>query len=502
MSGGQWTDSLWWVLDRLSAVIGVGTFLYFTWRAVAPKLRLRLPVPAAVRLLEEVLYQRQRLGWLRAVAGSLYCRRFRHGYLTHYEMIRLFVEYQLLRPRPHGSFICPRGDMADASDDKVWQWDAEFKQFLKTVWAHASERTYTIEVNTCFELRRANTSAERYFKALPGDKRFAARVRVRKGFIAPLHLLTGLLDQAAESWPRVIEAFGADVRAGAAGGRQPALQASMLNIWLLWGPSIPLCQCAEFASGTSLQYGYGDENMSVPVYFDTPAPARTVVTDAVRAVTFATGLPPTAVPASVTAVPHWGGALVLGDVSKAHSSVCRYPIVLRGADVKPSSATPDERYYTAYVWVMFVLTDERGVPLYRDAPWRALYPLFEHTNIANPEAYLTPKVVLAQKAVATMMELSTGASGPRRRFAYACAFDEARCSPGGVDLVVPPPDRYRLRDMMIAVLKKGFPAAPPIFNLNADPPSDEGKAALVEFSACHLPRVIERYYAGVVGGMA
>ncbi len=491
-----WTT--WMVIERLSAVLGILTVVYALWVWAAPKLRLSLPLPASVLLLRTTIFSgRSPISLARAVAAALYCRFRRPASLTAHEAVRVFIEYQILRPRPRGSFVCPGApDAADATGDDARKWDTAFMEFFAT--PRTREERPTIEFDTCFDLYNARDAFKRYFNALPSavEKAFVCRVQIDHGFLAPLHLLTGLIDQFQSDWPKVIEAFGDDVRAGAGGGRHPALQTSMFNIWLLWGPSIPLCKCEQFTAGTAVQYGYGDENNSVPLFFSRAPDARQEVENAVKAFHPEHGLPPIAVPAAVTATPFYGKGLT--NVSKAQQSLVKYPVVLRHPQVTRLNATPDECYYTSYVWVMFVLTDATGRPLYRDEPWRALYPLFEHTNIANVDAYATPKRQLARKAVATIASLSGRPDGPGPRFAYACAFDAAACSLDGKDrLVVPAPENERLRDEMSRLLKGEFMGAPGIFNLNADP-TDEAKRIIVgNFSACHLPDIISAYYTEV-----
>jgi hypothetical protein len=503
-----WLSDVGWLSDVFGVTTGVATALgaaYAVWRWV---IRRRVPLPASVRLLERTLFAGESMPVLRAVTAAVYCRWRRQTPLSTYAAVRIFSGYQLLRPRPRRSFICPSGpDAAKATKQEGKRWDEEFEAFFTT--PRVQGDTPRIALSTYFDLYHARDAAERYFKALPRDSKrgFVCQVEITLGFLAPLHLLHGLLEEFKSDWPRVIGAFGDDVKAGDGGGRHPALQTSMFNIWLLWGPSIPLCTCEQFRGVTGVQYGFGDENNSIPLIFDRPKLARDAIEDAGNA-----AWSPSAIPAAVKATPFYGKALNAGTVAGAQQHLLDYPVVLRDAEVTPlTNLQADGRYYTSYIWVMFVLTDEDGQPLFKDAPWRSLYPLFEHTNIANADVSRRLKQQLAHKAITTILDLSGHGPGQGPWFAYACASDDAACSlKGEHQLVVPASAGASLRELMrkeintITEARKAEAARtghsvtrPSIFNLN-DEPSQQAKETIVgQFSACHLPDIISRYYSVV-----
>jgi hypothetical protein len=120
---------------------------------------------------------------------------------------------------------------------------------------------------------------------------FISQVRVKRGFVAPLHLVSGLLAECEDDWGPVIEDYGRQVAQplpaipGADGPQRFAsrdgelrlqrLQTFLFDCWLLWGPSIPICTCeAWYAGRPVLQFGFGDENNSLALLFEDPIPVE------------------------------------------------------------------------------------------------------------------------------------------------------------------------------------------------------------------------------------
>ncbi|MFI4932490.1 MAG: hypothetical protein ACHP83_19765, partial [Burkholderiales bacterium] len=71
------------------------------------------------------------------------------------------------------------------------------------------------------------------------------------------------------------------------------------------------------------------------------------------------------------------------EISLAQQSLCdpdedRLALLVEGlrlvaaGDLEEGAA----RYYSAYLWAMFVICDDRGIPIYRDEPWRGVLPFF------------------------------------------------------------------------------------------------------------------------------
>lgn len=327
---------------------------------------------------------------------------------------------------------------------------------------------------------------KRYFDTLKTlgidtiELKFVCAVSVKSGFIASQHLLSGLLVRFNEKWDHIIRGFesasegeGLHLQELPRDLRQ--VQSFIYYCWLLWGPSIPICghKCdawnADFAA---LQFGYGDENNSIDLVGEhdwlreqfgkllADNPANNAM----------------AVPASV-----WGE---LQYSSIADHSSDAIPQALRhswrgGQDERPilfmSRATKGEkldgrkydrpggigpavpayrqlqsRYYSSYLWVMFVLLRREGrgkralwVPVNADekasgfrqassSPWMTAIPFFEHGNLADRETCRFSKEQLAEKALGglTRMAAMIPAGSAQYKFAYVCAIDDANCSIG------------------------------------------------------------------------
>ena len=92
------------------------------------------------------------------------------------------------------------------------------------------------------------------------------------------------------------------------------------------------------------------------------------------------------------------------------------------------------RYYSAYLWVMFVICDDRGTPLYRSEPWRGLLPFFEHANIAEEQSMAMLERHLILKTVSSVQRLLREL--PRLQLRFVCAIDDSGC---GSNLLCPQP---------------------------------------------------------------
>jgi hypothetical protein len=109
-------------------------------------------------------------------------------------------------------------------------------------------------------------------------ERFISQVRIKTGFVAPLHLITGLLRQMDSDWPHLLAQFRKSISTfpltDEVANSKPELvlehvQAFEFYCWLLWGPSIQMCKCPGWSGLPQiLQYGYGDENNSFHLVFD------------------------------------------------------------------------------------------------------------------------------------------------------------------------------------------------------------------------------------------
>lgn len=188
--------------------------------------------------------------------------------------VRLFVEYQLLRADAPTSVLELQASLDGLDNDETAQRLAsELKRG-----AHDGDFSGSvIEMKSLFFMLAREREAlwESYFDAVarhvrdtPARDAIAtlARIRVNLGFIAPQFLVAGLLSRFEDDWRPVLNAYRHSIpKAGGRSGAFESLQASQWNCWLVWGPSIPICRCAQWQGRFAYQYGYGDENNSLPL---------------------------------------------------------------------------------------------------------------------------------------------------------------------------------------------------------------------------------------------
>jgi len=409
--------------------------------------------------------------------------------------MRMRVEHEIFDPRPEWEWP-PSGPDPDLSLPGYWRafgrFLAERRQWhWKMAWI---SKRQTITVGTASEVAEAFEALGRYFKVIK-TLRFADRdelcfvcpFEVSSGFIAPLHLLTGLLAQYEEKWDGIIREFG--IQTGrwddipliddpAASERMHPrdfreLQSFIYHCWLLWGPSIPICKpsCGHWAGAyVSIQYGFGDENNSIEIVGDREALTRAVHGMLDQYFPDFKGM---AFPASVRGVlqysttaqrddsnippliaASWGGnqdprpVLFYSEAQAGDAVVGRRS----GSDALVGQIKPDRDmakrgagiscYYSAYLWAMFVVLrqDANGDwwplgskgsddPKSSVEPWQATIPFFEHGNIADAESCAFAKQVLAEKIVGALAQFvcSWEVGAYPLRFAYCAAIDDACC---------------------------------------------------------------------------
>jgi hypothetical protein len=409
--------------------------------------------------------------------------------------MRMRVEHEIFDPRPEWEWP------PSTSDDDLsllGYWRA-FGTFLAERWrwhwrmAWIGKRQ-AIEIGTASEVNEASVAISRYFKTIK-TLRFADRdelcfvcpVEVSSGFIAPLHLLTGLLAQYEEKWEGIIREF--EVQTGrwddiplieghAESDRMHPrdfreLQSFIYHCWLLWGPSIPICKpsCGNWAGAyVSIQYGFGDENNSIEIVGD-----REALTKAVLGMLdqYFPGFRGMAFPASVRGVlqysttaqrdnsnippliaASWGGTQDARPILFYSEAQAGDAVAGRrsGSDAVVGQIKPDSDmakrgagiscYYSAYLWAMFVVlrqdkngdwwpldSNETGNRRSSTEPWQATIPFFEHGNIADAESCAFAKQVLAEKILGALAQFvrSWDVGTYPLRFAYAAAIDDACC---------------------------------------------------------------------------
>lgn len=435
--------------------------------------------------------------------------------------VRMRAEHELFRPRPE--FHWPPRDTscsvssADSAEEPALDWRAgraawHAHRRAVSAWSKEMARIYEdsrqfITLDSPAEANEKLEDVQHYFHVvrslnISGEEAgiFLSPLRINSGFIAPLHLLTGLLATFDDTWEPILKAFNRDSNDSAGLGmgelsievRQ--IQMFIYNCWLLWGPSIPLCSGNLWQGDYQLvQYGFGDENNSIEIVGE-GADIRTFIEQLMNEQNAActarlnngentvspqifTGM---AIPARVVGQLRLSGSLT-GATSAAidelpqaardswgrdvnerpvvfiseifHTSAieqtARRDRLAHGKISLDQRALPS-RYYSAYLWVGFVLLGEEKVehkdadlqpsspklkplswlnPQHDSRPWQDFIPFFEHGNLADAESCLFAKQQLASKAVAALASLVRRWEPGQVpvRFAFACAIDECGC---------------------------------------------------------------------------
>jgi hypothetical protein len=183
-----------------------------------------------------------------------------------------------------------------------------------------------------------------------------------------------------------------------------------------------------------------------------------------------------------------------------------------------------KKYYSAYVWVLFVIVDELGKPVFgRNSnggepndkhSWHGLIPFFEHGNLADDNCYALFKQQLASKALASIERLvSMGCeqsatiegmqkdSKPKYLFRYASALDDTNCADDDCRNV------HSSHFKSAKLVKEYVNELLEVKHNNVlkyvwHEKDDQGKidvsaspSDVSSFSACHLCEVIESFYA-------
>ena len=506
-----------WLLGAFALYFAI-RLVYPTWRILALSLYRDLPW-SWPRSLVDLL----KLGWL-GISREKW-----------YQAARLRVEWELLQRRPeppprHLALPIAGEGLTEAAkryDEKRKEYAEQLKNWKQKLaqhlgnFAHADGADVVIPVKNCSQIYARADEIRNYFGVLATDRstqmrgsdRFVSQVCVEHGFIAPLHLVSGLLAECEDDWEPVIKDYGRRIAqpmpavsgldgAPTAFGEREAeyrlqrLQTFLFDCWLLWGPSIPICTCEAWHGGRSiLQFGFGDENNSLALIFAKPVSRdelqRFFASDRVHAVKV-TG---------VVGYINWGPSVPSNEVNQAQQSLCKPEegrLALQIVDW-PWLAAGDRtegyaRYYSAYLWLMFVICRPNFEPLYSERTWRGVLPFFEHTNIAEAQTLSTLRHQLLLKTLMTIKDLLHDL--PRLHLRFVCAIDDSCC---GSALLCPAPGDASIRALLqqlidsegaFSELRAGGTLAPRLC-------LDGAVWRDGEYSSCHLPDLLSAYYAHV-----
>lgn len=308
------------------------------------------------------------------------------------------------------------------------------------------------------------------------------KIGISKGFVSPLFLLSGLLPKLGEDWGKMLSKFRrqlTDVQ-GLRGSQESfkeavslvGLQAFMFDCWLLWGPSIPLPKpwesyCHHWGNGQfwAAQFGFGDENNSIPLIiskekyhdeFQSWSRECAKKTNAYQNLlaphkTHKAGIQyPFASFASLQKgrLKFFNGDITLRNnklVEDLHNPMvgAQYsagdpdwdtPFCVEGTiSFENTKDAIFERYYSAYLWIMFVIVIHKNnnlVEVDSSKPWMGMLPFFEHGNIADFDTYEILEEHLAIKCASTLQTLVKDLKEQKIHnisFIYACASDDLGC---------------------------------------------------------------------------
>jgi hypothetical protein len=301
------------------------------------------------------------------------------------------------------------------------------------------------------------------------------------------------------------------------------------NCWLLWGPSVALCECPQWSRrAKALQFGFGDENNSLDLFVTGRAQREILrrrehlsASEVGRVAFIQQVLPPGSYPVarrrSVTAT-----IRVCHDFADAICACQRSTLedpknerLILQANIEDISGhddegrtDPDPAYYSAYLWVMFVVCNRAAAALGGDLPeppatgrlqplhereserWMDLLPFFYHGNIASPQTCDLQKQILARQVV-------EGLALTLRQFddvcvRYVCAIDDSGC---GSQILYPPVPGRALADFIrerLDMLGKDDPNLARRIEI-----PDQPDPAFGSYASCHLPELVASYYEAV-----
>lgn len=433
---------------------------------------------------------------------------------------RLRIEIELIDPAPEPPLRLHHRQKAEyRTAVKDWRHDkGKWKERVNILLAELAQEVQeedagpAIPVPTCSPLID-NDGIERYFNALhhqllrPAQQPvFLSKVMIKSGFAAPLHLLTGVLARYHEDWPTIVEGYGRSIiRPGDVLRYHPArnIQMFIFDCWLLWGPSIPLCSCPEWHGDVALQYGYGDEDNSLTLRCKSP--------DVLREVTgLSAGVAGFAIQTRVSGTLKWGPVLRDFGICPAQAAIWKDKrLVLDITDEKmegmrAAGGTEEQvfaQYYSAYLWIAFVMCDKDGEPLNpngpadvesRDHRWRDIIPFFMHGNIGDNATYEFHTSQLARAVLEGARQLLVAEKESGLILRFVCAIDESGC---GFDIRYKMPANHTIREKVRRFADATTDADDRAVLQRLDLEYDmEAPFKDGDYSACALPGIVEGHY--------
>jgi hypothetical protein len=480
----------------------------------------------AAKLLSATLYHEERWKTCKSVRDVLFMILHTPISSFRFQTVQMLIESSLLTPPPEKPMAI-RYEMPTAREtrvaykDALQEWVADRKDWKKKrkrailSLIRGAPGAHLIQVGNIGEITDARAGIERYFNALADanhiSSRFFSDVEVNHGFVAPLFLITGLIDMFAKGdyWEDIIRPFGEqiDKSPGNYSRSLAELRLFQFNCWLLWGPSIPVCTCKAWSGGyITHQYGFGDENRSVDLLMKRPDknPLPAEVYDCLRSTEHGPE-PQSYVMAgrcTVRGIITWGPTIASGKLGSSQQTIrdrkgkrIVLDMVSGGQKLERFGGTSKEvgnQYYSGYLWVIFAICDLNGHPVAQaQNRWYDLLPFFEHGNFAIPATLAAQKRNLVAKAGDAIERILSDPNNGAVSLRYASAVDYSSTEHRNV---LPPPASESLRQL----LRDHVLRRPALVEFAEKGrlwigEFDQGDPALKDHTACHLPEIIEGY---------
>ena len=363
-----------------------------------------------------------------------------------HKQMRLWLELRILHPKPQQEpgwyfdkaskrYRLEFDDLAYRRSLAIWKKSIRSKFGALKI----KETEPVIEVRDVFRLNDEATKRKIkcYLLAvadldLSSDEEasFLCDVKVNEGFLLPLNLLAGLMSRFSDDWDPIISSYSQ-----MASDSFSSQQISIFNLWLLWGPSVPICSCDQWSGPVTFQYGFGDENNSVRVRVR-DATKESLLAEFNRLTAARASASYPALHASITGRLWPPSSFAQGDICGAQHELLnpdREAFILEyKSHTIIGNPTGSSLFYTAYVWAMFVVGRDAKPALdqVKKAPWLHVIPFFEHGNIVDESTYQLAKLQLAQKVLAFVKHSRQFESDPHQpplRLWYVSAIDESGC---------------------------------------------------------------------------
>lgn len=342
---------------------------------------------------------------------------------------RAFFEYALLQ---YAKFSSKR-----QTDEAFWR---EVLWNFKSLWSKDDHERLIVEVDncTCMIGKAFHAAVGRYFAYLdipavagaysvssPSDY-WKTVVRVREAYVTPMMLLTGLLDRYGEQWERFIAKYVSTASSDMVGGRSIVTRELYgVFAWLLWGPSLEM-RWRDGWDGFA-QISYGDENNSMPVFFEREGGAAARMYEALLA-SREDGAFGVLARTDLFLVPRksfFRSEIGRLSVSSAYfvdkiASASSVSFVSQVRDFEVCNDHRSKKYYcTAYLWLLFERDDPNDSAFHPETS----VAFFEHGNLADGDSCRFLTKTLMDKALSHFRMVHDDVSLRDRRYRFVCGLN-------------------------------------------------------------------------------